>query len=129
MRRTSAATALLFAAAFALIFACSRSSSDTETGAPPAAVDPGVGGTILSVESHVGYDVNVYLLGGGGQRTRIGMVPSGRTQLFPLTSSMTAGTGQVRFVAEPSGAAGQNISSDATTVQPGDTVHFPIWPE
>jgi hypothetical protein len=82
-----------------LLGACASGMSAGAADADPFAQEP----VTVRVENHNFYDMNVYALV-NGQRLRLGTVSGFGTQLFPLRSTMVAGSAQLRLLLDPIGS-------------------------
>jgi hypothetical protein len=83
--------------------------------------------SVLQVENQGFTDMVIYVIGGGGQRIRLGLVTGNSTQSFTIPGTLLRGAGPIRFLADPVGANRAPVS-DEITVQPGDTVGLTIPP-
>ena len=83
--------------------------------------------TTVKVENQNFQDMNVYVLGSGGERVRLGLVTSLSTQVFTIPADIVRMSPQIRFLLHPIGAR-RNPISETITVMPGDHVELTIPP-
>ena len=82
--------------------------------------------TTLRVENRGFITMNVYVLR-GTQRVRLGTVNAASTKILPIPNNLLAGSGVLRFLADPVGSRIEPISEEIA-VQPGDQVTLQIGP-
>jgi hypothetical protein len=105
--------------ALVLLLGCSGRSPEPAPGPYSSA--------LLQVENQGFTDMVIYVVSGGGQRIRLGLVTGNSTQSFTIPSHLVRGAGQIRFLADPIGGNHAPVSEEMT-VQPGDTVGLTIPP-
>ena len=108
-------------AMIATVAACThpaRSARDDE-GPTPA--------TRVHVENQAYLDMNVYVIGNGGSRQRLGTVTGNTNQDFVIPEYIIGPANTVRFLIEPIGSNKSPISN-SLSIQPGQTVTLTIPP-
>ncbi len=83
--------------------------------------------TRVHVENQAFLDMNVYVLTGGGGRTRLGTVTGNTNQDFVIPEYVVGPANSVRFFVEPIGSNRTPIS-DEISIRPGQTVTLTIPP-
>ena len=99
------------------IAACSAKSGD-EGDAEPIEVD-----VQITIENRNWQDVVVFAIR-GGNRVRLGLVTSQRTETFVVKSEMTR-TGQFHLLADPVGSL-TTYDSGEVRIEPGDQVRWTL---
>jgi hypothetical protein len=94
----------------------------------PAPVTKEIAGN-LQVINRSSQDMDIFLVRGNGQRTRLGLAPSSKTTMFALTPAQVAGVGPVTFEAVPILRGGQAIASDQVNVTPNEAITLDIPPQ
>jgi hypothetical protein len=108
-------------AMLATVAACShatRNMRDDEGGQPT---------TRVHVENQNYLDANVYVIGNGGARQRLGTVTGNTNQDFVIPDYIISPANTVRFLIEPIGSNAAPISN-SLSIQPGTTVTLTIPP-
>jgi hypothetical protein len=108
-------------AMLATVAACShatRNMHDDEGGQPT---------TRVHVENQNYLDANVYVIGNGGARQRLGTVTGNTNQDFVIPDYIISPANTVRFLIEPIGSNAAPISN-SLSIQPGQTVTLTIPP-
>ena len=82
--------------------------------------------TTLKVENDGVVDMDVFVRS-EGQLMRLGFVPGGHTETFPLPASIVPGARQLRFEMRPIGG-GRSSRSETIVVSPGEQVQLIIPP-
>jgi hypothetical protein len=83
--------------------------------------------TRVHVENQAFLDMNVFVLTGGGGRTRLGTVTGNTNQDFVIPEYVVGPANSVRFFVEPIGSNRTPIS-DEISIRPGETVTLTIPP-
>ena len=83
--------------------------------------------TRVHVENRAFLDMNVYVIGDGGGRTRLGTVTGNTDQDFVIPEYIVGPANTVRFLVEPIGSNRAPISN-SLSVRPGQTVTLTIPP-
>jgi hypothetical protein len=83
--------------------------------------------TRLHVENQNYLDANVYVIGNGGSRQRLGTVTGNTNQDFVIPEYIIGPANTVRFIIEPIGSNAAPISN-SLSIQPGQTVTLTIPP-
>jgi hypothetical protein len=83
--------------------------------------------TRVRVENQAFLDANVYVIGDGGARNRLGTVTGNTTREFVIPAYILGPANSVRFFVEPIGSRRTPIST-SLSVQPGETVTLTIPP-
>jgi hypothetical protein len=83
--------------------------------------------TRVHVENQAFLDMNVFVIGDGGTRQRLGTVTGNTDREFVIPDYIIGPANSVRFLVEPIGSNRAPIS-DALSVQPGETVTLTIPP-
>jgi hypothetical protein len=83
--------------------------------------------TRVHVENRAFLDMNVYVIGDGGGRTRLGTVTGNTDQDFVIPDYIVGPANSVRFLVEPIGSNRAPISN-SLSVRPGETVTLTIPP-
>jgi hypothetical protein len=83
--------------------------------------------TRVHVENQAYLDANVYVVGDGGARQRLGTVTGNTNQDFVIPDYIIGPANTVRFLIEPIGSRSAPISN-SLSVQPGETVTLTIPP-
>jgi hypothetical protein len=81
----------------------------------------------VTVDNQSFLDVAMFLIGTGGQRIRIGTVPSLSKQVLMVRPELIGFGTDVRFEAHPIGGRG-NSFSETIPVSPGDVIQLTIPP-
>jgi hypothetical protein len=83
--------------------------------------------TRVHVENQNYLDANVYVIGDGGARQRLGMITGNTNQDFVIPNYIVSPANTVRFMIEP---IGSNVApiSESLTIRPGETVTLTIPP-
>jgi hypothetical protein len=107
-------------AMLATIAACSHATRNAgdEEGRPT---------TRVHVENQNYLDANVYVIGNGGTRQRLGTVTGNTNQDFVIPEYIIGPANTVRFLIEPIGSNAAPISN-SLSIQPGQTVTLTIPP-
>jgi hypothetical protein len=108
-------------AMLATVAACSRATSNAR------ADEGGQATTRVHVENRAFLDMNVYVIGDGGSRQRLGTVTGNTDQDFVIPDYIIGPANSVRFLIEPIGSNHAPISN-SLSVQPGQTVTLTIPP-
>lgn len=83
--------------------------------------------TRVHVENQNYLDANVYAIGNGGTRQRLGTVTGNTNQDFVIPEYIIGPANTVRFLIEPIGSNAAPISN-SLSIQPGQTVTLTIPP-
>jgi hypothetical protein len=83
--------------------------------------------TRVHVENQAFLDMNVYVIGDGGARQRLGTVTGNTDREFVIPEYIIGPANSVRFLIEPIGSNHAPISN-SLSVRPGDTVTLTIPP-
>jgi hypothetical protein len=83
--------------------------------------------TRVHVENQAFLDMNVYVIGNGGSRQRLGTVTGNTNQDFVIPDYIIGPANTVRFLIEPIGSNAAPISN-SLNIQPGETVTLTIPP-
>lgn len=83
--------------------------------------------TRVHVENRAFLDMNVYVIGDGGSRQRLGTVTGNTDQEFVIPEYIIGPANSVRFLVEPIGSNRAPISN-SLSVRPGETVTLTIPP-
>jgi hypothetical protein len=83
--------------------------------------------TRVHVENQNYLDANVYVIGNGGARQRLGTVTGNTNQDFVIPDYIISPANTVRFLIEPIGSNAAPISN-SLSIQPGTTVTLTIPP-
>ena len=83
--------------------------------------------TRVHVENQAFLDMNVYVIGDGGSRQRLGSVTGNTNQDFVIPDYIIGPANTVRFLVEPIGANRAPISN-SLSIRPGETVTLTIPP-
>jgi hypothetical protein len=83
--------------------------------------------TRVHVENQNYLDANVYVIGNGGTRQRLGTVTGNTNQDFVIPEYIIGPANTVRFLIEPIGSNAAPISN-SLSIQPGQTVTLTIPP-
>lgn len=83
--------------------------------------------TRVHVENQAFLDMNVYVIGSGGSRQRLGTVTGNTNQDFVIPDYIVGPANTVRFLIEPIGSNAAPISN-SLSIQPGQTVTLTIPP-
>jgi hypothetical protein len=83
--------------------------------------------TRVRVENQAFLDMNVYVIGDGGGRTRLGTVTGNTNQEFVIPAYIVGPANSVRFLIEPIGSNRSPISN-SLSIRPGQTVTLTIPP-
>lgn len=108
-------------AILAAVAACSRSAKHAEDSNDLNAV------TRVRVENQAFLDMNIYVIGTGGNRQRLGTVTGNSTSTFVIPAYIVGPANSVSFLVEPIGSRRAPISN-SLSVQPGQTVTLTIPP-
>jgi hypothetical protein len=118
--RAQLAKFAMVVATLATVAACSHATSkmSDENGQPT---------TRVHVENQNYLDANVYVIGNGGSRQRLGTVTGNTNQDFVIPEYIIGPANTVRFIIEPIGSNAAPISN-SLSIQPGQTVTLTIPP-
>ena len=83
--------------------------------------------TRVHVENQNFLDANVYVIGDGGARERLGMITGNTNQDFVIPDHIVRPANSVRFMIEQIGSNAAPIS-ESLTIRPGETVTLTIPP-
>jgi hypothetical protein len=83
--------------------------------------------TRVHVENQNYLDANVYVIGNGGSRQRLGTVTGNTNQDFVIPEYIIGPANTVRYIIEPIGSNAAPISN-SLSIQPGQTVTLTIPP-
>ncbi len=83
--------------------------------------------TRVHVENQAFLDMNVYVIGDGGSRQRLGTITGNTNQDFVIPDYIIGPANTVRFLIEPIGSNAAPISN-SLSIQPGQTVTLTIPP-
>ena len=83
--------------------------------------------TRVHVENQNFLDANVYVIGDGGARQRLGMITGNTNQDFVIPDYIISPANSVRFMIEQIGSNAAPIS-ESLTIRPGETVTLTIPP-
>ncbi len=108
-------------AVLATVAACSHNARPGRDDNGPQPV------TRVRVENQAFLDMNIYVLGTGGGRQRLGTVTGNTNQEFVIPAYIVGPANSVRFLVEPIGSNRAPISN-SLSVQPGQTVTLTIPP-
>lgn len=108
-------------AMLATVAACSHATRQTRDN------EGGQATTRVHVENRAFLDMNVYVIGDGGNRQRLGTVTGNTDQEFVIPDYIIGPANTVRFLVEPIGSNHAPISN-SLSVQPGQTVTLTIPP-
>jgi hypothetical protein len=108
-------------AMLATVAACSQATHNarSDEGGQPT--------TRVHVENRAFLDMNVFVIGDGGSRQRLGIVTGNTDQEFVIPDYIIGPANTVRFLIEPIGSNHAPISN-SLSVQPGQTVTLTIPP-
>jgi hypothetical protein len=107
-------------AMLATVAACSHRAAPSDDNGMDAT-------TRVHVENQAYLDANVYVIGNGGARQRLGTVTGNTNQDFVIPAYIIGPANTVRFVIEPIGSSAAPISN-SLSIQPGQTVTLTIPP-
>jgi hypothetical protein len=122
VRRAQRFTPLSLAAALVALLTVAGCTS-TRSGAPV----PERAEAFVRVENRSMLDMTIYVVR-GGERRRLGLVNALTTQLLSIPSVLVAGSGVLRFQADPIGGRRTPISEEIF-VRDGDVVQLIIPPQ
>jgi hypothetical protein len=122
VRRAQRFTPLSLAAALVALLTVAGCTS-TRSGAPV----PERSEAFVRVENRSMLDMTIYVVR-GGERRRLGLVNALTTQLLSIPSVLVAGSGVLRFQADPIGGRRTPISEEIF-VRDGDVVQLIIPPQ
>lgn len=111
-----------------VLLAGAASGCGAATPAAPGEVAPVDGGR-LEVNNRSSLDMDLFLVGHSGIRSRLGLAPGGKVTTFALTPAQVAGANPVVFQAVPTLRGGQAISSDPVNVTSKEAVTLDIPPQ
>jgi hypothetical protein len=97
------------------------------TSSSPSGNQGPVDNAAVIVINRSNWDMDVYLVR-GGQRSRIGLAPAGKTTRYSLTPAQYVGGGPIRIVAQPL-VSGSAVSSEPLTLNRGEAVTLDIPPQ
>ena len=122
MRRAQGSTPLALGAALVALLSVAGCTS-TRSGAPA----PQRSEAFVRVENRSMLDMTIYVVR-GGERRRLGLVNALSTQMLSIPSVLVAGSGVLRFQADPIGGRRAPISEEIF-VRDGDVVQLIIPPQ
>ncbi|HMA03292.1 MAG: hypothetical protein ACM34L_14850 [Gemmatimonas sp.] len=118
--RVHFAKLITVAALLASVAACSHATRNmNDEGGQPT--------TRVHVENQNFLDMNVFVIGNGGSRQRLGTVTGNTNQDFVIPDYIIGPANTVRFLIEPIGSNASPISN-SLSIQPGQTVTLTIPP-
>jgi hypothetical protein len=83
--------------------------------------------TRVRIDNSATLDMDIYVLSGNNQTSRIGFAPASRVTTMPLPNAVTSGSPYIRFQARPVRGSGESITSETFgVIKAGDELTWKI---
>ncbi len=83
--------------------------------------------TRVRIDNSATVDMDIYVLSGNNQVSRIGFAPASRVTTLPLPNAVTSGSPYIRFQARPVRGSGESITSETFgVIKPGDELTWKV---
>jgi len=83
--------------------------------------------TRVRIDNSATLDMDIYVLSGNNQTSRIGFAPASRVTTLPLPNAVTSGSPYIRFQARPVRGSGEAVTSETFgVIKAGDELTWKV---
>jgi hypothetical protein len=83
--------------------------------------------TRVRIDNSATLDMDIYVLSGNNQISRLGFAPASRVTTLPLPNAVTSGSPYIRFQARPVRGSGESITSETFgVIKAGDELTWKV---